>query len=323
MRFSSTGTPVADDMPPRRALEILWCEAMQNIDATDGEVLVPGNIVDNVLGMDNLKEMRNRLANMNNGWAHMLYDESLGAWRLSIKYKNLNEKSPAQEIADNEMPIDEDDHRLISQSIHRAAALETAPDAPAASAASSPKVPRPPNCFILYRKAHHHIVKEANPGLSNNEISRILGDRWNNERPEVRARYTRLAETLKREHAIKHPDYQYAPRRPSERKRRATRVTAKTIGYVDQDPIFQSALSRSQFIGEEQYIPIDDKLLNMLDDKGLLYGPNGVAPEPDSYSQSDLISIANDLISGNDLATFNGTFDMNFDSQGQLLPNMF
>lgn len=54
-------------------------------------------------------------------------------------------------------------------------------------------------------------------------LARILGARWKNETEEVRARYTELAEILKRKHAIDHPDYQYAPRRPSQRRRRASR----------------------------------------------------------------------------------------------------
>jgi hypothetical protein len=280
---------------------------------------------------------------MNNATAHMLFDESVGAWRLSTNFKDLNEQTPAEEMADAAIPVDFKDHRLISQSLHRAAALSTLPALPTRSA----KVPRPPNCFILYRQAHHHIVKEANPGVSNNEIcelspcgsldlnltseqARILGDRWNNERPEIRARYTRLAEDLKREHAIKHPDYQYAPRRPSERKRRASRVNAKALGYVDRDPVYQEALKNSEFIGEEQYIPVDDKLVNMLNDRGLLWGPTGVAPELDNYNQPELISIANDLASENNLASIDGSqfsfddaLDMNIDNQGMLLSGMF
>jgi hypothetical protein len=60
MCFTTWNDP--DDMSPRRALEILWCEAMQNINQTGGEIIVPDNIVDNVLGMDNLKEMSDRLS---------------------------------------------------------------------------------------------------------------------------------------------------------------------------------------------------------------------------------------------------------------------
>jgi hypothetical protein len=32
------------------------------------------------------------------------------------------------------------------------------------------KILRPPNAFILYRKAHHEAVKAAHPGIHNNEI---------------------------------------------------------------------------------------------------------------------------------------------------------
>lgn len=40
--------------------------------------------------------------------------------------------------------------------------------------ASSAKIPRPPNCFILYRQNYHNEVKAANPGVSNNEICKYL-----------------------------------------------------------------------------------------------------------------------------------------------------
>lgn len=32
------------------------------------------------------------------------------------------------------------------------------------------KIPRPPNAYILYRKERHTEVKEAHPGITNNEI---------------------------------------------------------------------------------------------------------------------------------------------------------
>lgn len=42
------------------------------------------------------------------------------------------------------------------------------------SAVKEAKVPRPPNAFILYRQHHHDILKNANPGLHNNEICTYL-----------------------------------------------------------------------------------------------------------------------------------------------------
>ncbi|EPE04563.1 mat-1-2 [Ophiostoma piceae UAMH 11346] len=83
------------------------------------------------------------------------------------------------------------------------------------------KVPRPPNAYILYRKDNHKAVKQANPSLSNNDISVILGRRWNNEIDTVRVHYHKMAVEIKRQVEILHPHYKYNPRKPSEIRRRA------------------------------------------------------------------------------------------------------
>lgn len=48
----------------------------------------------------------------------------------------------------------------------------------------------------------------------------MLGKQWNAESEEVKAHYKVLADDIKRKHAKEHPGYQYAPRKPSEKKRR-------------------------------------------------------------------------------------------------------
>lgn len=50
----------------------------------------------------------------------------------------------------------------------------------------------------------------------------MLGKQWKSESDEVRAHYKALADEQKQKHAEEHPDYQYTPRRPCERKRRAS-----------------------------------------------------------------------------------------------------
>ncbi|KAI9163511.1 MAT1-2-1 like protein [Paramyrothecium foliicola] len=85
------------------------------------------------------------------------------------------------------------------------------------------KIPRPPNAYILYRKERHNMVKAANPGISNNEISQILGRAWNLESREIRQKYKEMAEHVKQALLEKHPDYQYKPRKPNEKKRRVRR----------------------------------------------------------------------------------------------------
>ncbi|PHH72799.1 hypothetical protein CDD80_4253 [Ophiocordyceps camponoti-rufipedis] len=82
------------------------------------------------------------------------------------------------------------------------------------------KIPRPPNAYILYRKERHHMVKNANPGITNNEISQLLGKAWNIESAEIRAKYKKMSDDIKEALMKKHPDYQYRPRRAGERRRR-------------------------------------------------------------------------------------------------------
>ncbi|RMJ24148.1 mating type [Aspergillus sp. HF37] len=54
------------------------------------------------------------------------------------------------------------------------------------------------------------------------DISIILGKQWKDEPDDIKAQYKAQAEELKRQHARDHPDYQYTPRKPSEKKRRAS-----------------------------------------------------------------------------------------------------
>lgn len=84
------------------------------------------------------------------------------------------------------------------------------------------KVPRPLNAFVLYRQHWHPHYRQHNKDWHNNDISKELGRRWRTESEEVKEKYKQLAEELKKEHALLYPDYQYAPRKPGEKKRRMT-----------------------------------------------------------------------------------------------------
>ncbi|KAL8659681.1 MAG: hypothetical protein Q9226_000306 [Calogaya cf. arnoldii] len=85
------------------------------------------------------------------------------------------------------------------------------------------KIARPPNAFILYRQHHHPIVKSQNPDLHNNQISIMLGQQWQNEAAEIKAQFKSTADEIKKAHLSAHPNYQYKPRKPAEKKRRMTR----------------------------------------------------------------------------------------------------
>lgn len=62
----------------------------------------------------------------------------------------------------------------------------------------------------------------------------ILGKKWKSEPDEVKAHFKKLANEIKAKHMQDHPDYQYAPRKPSEKKRRMTaRKTAELARTED------------------------------------------------------------------------------------------
>ncbi|KAK5111906.1 hypothetical protein LTR62_004638 [Meristemomyces frigidus] len=143
--------------------------------------------------------------------------------------------------------------------------IPTAPMAPkskttkaVASKDASDRVPRPPNAFIIYRKDWHPRIVAENPGLHNNAISVILGNQWRHESEAVRAAYKQKADEVKRQHELAHPEYQYQPRKPSEKKRRMTKnKLAKLVKAQAQANVTPVA---------QQTLPDDFDPLAMLDD---------------------------------------------------------
>jgi hypothetical protein len=57
-------------------------------------------------------------------------------------------------------------------------------------------------------------------GITNNEVSKVIGDMWKQETQEVKDHYQSLAQQSREQHQREYPGYKYAPRRPGERKRR-------------------------------------------------------------------------------------------------------
>ncbi|KAG9233921.1 hypothetical protein BJ875DRAFT_441815 [Amylocarpus encephaloides] len=76
-----------------------------------------------------------------------------------------------------------------------------------------PKIPRPRNAFILYRQHYQAQVVAQHPGLANPEISKIIGEQWREQAPEVKNEWKRLAEEEKTRHSRQYPGYRYQPRR--------------------------------------------------------------------------------------------------------------
>ncbi|KAK0370173.1 HMG box protein [Colletotrichum limetticola] len=87
------------------------------------------------------------------------------------------------------------------------------------------KIPRPRNRESHISRSSSHIVgrhifvtglatvSSEFPGLSNPDISKIIGQRWKSQDPREKEIWRQLGEEEKRRHAVDYPDYRYRPRR--------------------------------------------------------------------------------------------------------------
>ncbi|OMJ07695.1 Silenced mating-type M-specific polypeptide Mc [Smittium culicis] len=80
-------------------------------------------------------------------------------------------------------------------------------------ASKEKRTPRPPNAFIIYRKETQSNVIKKNPGVSNKEISCIIGRMWREEPQSVKDEYKEKANQEKKNHKKMFPDYKYQPRK--------------------------------------------------------------------------------------------------------------
>ncbi|EAA60776.1 hypothetical protein AN4734.2 [Aspergillus nidulans FGSC A4] len=173
---------------PDSITELLWKDALRHLGSTNDEVLLPTNVVD-IIGQDNVEKIKSRLSALLGAPVVSFVDESINALRVL--------RTPT--FSGSSISVASPSRALDSWP-------SEPPNKPRPASMKPAKIPRPPNAFILYRQHHYPKVKEARPDLSNNEIS----------------------EEFKKKHAEEYPDYQYTPRKPSEKKRRAaSRISPK------------------------------------------------------------------------------------------------
>ncbi|KAI9045813.1 HMG-box domain-containing protein [Aspergillus affinis] len=185
--------------------ELLWQDALGNLQSTNNEVLLPVNITD-LIGQCNVDKIKARLGALIGAPVVAFVDESIKALRIM--------RIPA--FSGTAISVACHDRTLKSE--HEKIAPVTNVPGKTGIHAKPAKVPRPLNAFILYRQYHHPKVKEAYPAFSNNEICK----QWKAEDEKVKMQFRQQAEDLKRKHAEEYPDYHYSPRKPSERKRRVS-----------------------------------------------------------------------------------------------------
>ncbi|KAI9819212.1 MAG: hypothetical protein M1827_007368 [Pycnora praestabilis] len=221
----STDSP-SPNLPQQMLVEHIWQFVMNQLCQGTNEVVLPTNIRP-VIGPDGMNTIVQRYCAFIKGPAVIVEDTTTEV----IKIRQLVVSPvPTTQGAQSSSPTKTSPATSSVLASNQSKIDDTKPrDNKSKLASKQEKVPRPPNAFILYRQHHHPIVKAANPGMHNNEISIILGSQWKNESPTAKAHFNSIAESLKRQHSKDHPQYQYQPRKPSEKKRRMTRRKAAVL----------------------------------------------------------------------------------------------
>ncbi|KAI0431817.1 hypothetical protein F5Y09DRAFT_354608 [Xylaria sp. FL1042] len=87
------------------------------------------------------------------------------------------------------------------------------------------KIPRPPNAFILFRRAHWREVKEREgDGIQNWQISTKLGEMWHGMSEEEQQPWRDQQQVAADEHKRLYPDYKYKPRKKGTKKTKGKKV---------------------------------------------------------------------------------------------------
>lgn len=192
-----------------------WQDALSQLAQKNGQILLPGNIIQAIgdQGLQLIAERYRGLINM-----------PVNVYKI-----------PGIDI-----------YQLIPDSIEASATPSLRePNGsdggdPATATTSEPVrilIPRPSNCWILYRAHRHKQLKAENPDIPNEEVSRIAGSEWRNSTKAFKDVWRVKAKELKLQHAQDHPDYKYNPRKPGQKKRRQRKITTRAVHGAAKAPV--------------------------------------------------------------------------------------
>ncbi|ORX99449.1 high mobility group box, partial [Basidiobolus meristosporus CBS 931.73] len=68
---------------------------------------------------------------------------------------------------------------------------------------------RPLNPFLLFRREKQAEIFNKYQGISNSQVSQILGQMWKSSSDEEKLVYQRMAEEYRKRHREKYPNYKY------------------------------------------------------------------------------------------------------------------
>ncbi|KAH7169155.1 high mobility group box domain-containing protein [Fusarium sp. MPI-SDFR-AT-0072] len=73
------------------------------------------------------------------------------------------------------------------------------------------RIPRPRNCWLLYRQSKSQEITKKVEGITASELSRMIGRMWDEETPEIQAYWYDMAEKEEFNHKQQYPGYKYTP----------------------------------------------------------------------------------------------------------------
>ncbi|PGH08113.1 hypothetical protein AJ80_07907 [Polytolypa hystricis UAMH7299] len=100
------------------------------------------------------------------------------------------------------------------------------------------KIARPMNSFMLYRSAYAERTKEWCSQNNHQVVSRVSGQSWPMEPPEVRDMFERYATIERDNHQKAHPGYKFAPNKNSNTPKKKRAHEEEGEGSVIEDPDF-------------------------------------------------------------------------------------
>ncbi|EWG39786.1 hypothetical protein FVEG_02489 [Fusarium verticillioides 7600] len=73
------------------------------------------------------------------------------------------------------------------------------------------RIPRPRNCWLLYRQSKSQEITRSVEGITASELSRVIGRMWDEETPEIQAYWYNMAMEEEFNHKQQYPGYKYIP----------------------------------------------------------------------------------------------------------------
>ncbi|CAI2185668.1 20581_t:CDS:1 [Funneliformis geosporum] len=204
--------------------------------------------------------------------------------------------------------------------------------------AKKPKrTPRPPNAFILYRKAKQPDVIAQNNHLSNADVSKVISKMWWKEPENEKLEWEKMADKIKLKHMQTYPDYVYQPNKLKKQKsaRGASFSVAHNSSKLSEEVINEIAEMMFNATNKTNSLPSPppsaDKPFESLHNHTPNYEYSKLPPTPvtEVYDNNPqyLLSPSNDDYISHGYYTpqqdFNPIFETSYDSHLELLGNNF